>query len=335
MVRKLPLGLVILGLFLFSCAPARTFFSDRVQLLPDTTAHKKLTELLKILPKKKDAEADELFLTWIKWLDNLNLPLADDQTLTFVYYDFPGTAARVDLEANFMDGKSVALTRAPGTRLYYKVFKVPKPEKILYDFKVSSPAGEVKLTDPFNVFALPGNPPQSRTLDWTLTTGQRNYISSTANPDLKGQNIILYLPPFYERNLARSYPVIYLVGLPEGAWESAVEQKIQSKEIQPVIMVYIDQKEPDRAGLESTLISNIKPWVERHYRTLSDKDNTMLVGWDQAAKPAADLKSAHPDVFGKLWIDSPKNDPQFTDQLWLTKGADMVKSFFPAAEFQP
>lgn len=326
---------LLLGLTLVACAPARITYSDKVQLLPDGSAHKKLTELLKILPSKKEDEADRLFLTWINWLDDHNLPLSDDQGLTFVYYDFPGTATKVELEANFMDGRSVPLTKAAGTKLYYRVFKVPKPEKVLYDYKVNSVSGETKLTDPFNVLANPGLPPQSRTMDWTQTTGHRNYISSVAHPDLKGQNLVLYLPPFYEKNLARSFPVAYLVGLPDGDWEAAVEQKIQSKEMLPLIMVFLDIKETDRPGLESTLLANVKPWVERHYRTLSDRDNTLLVGWDQAARAASDLKSAHPDIFGKLWTLSAKNEPQFNDQLWSTRGAEMLKTFFPSVEYQP
>lgn len=150
------------------------------------------------------------------------------------------------------------------------------------------------------------------------------------------RDLIVYVPPDYERDLNRRYPVLYLhdgQNLFEGAtafvpgqdWHvnDTAEELIKAQVIDPLIIVgvyntgkhRIDEYTPTRdrrqgAGGDAALYGRmlteeLKPFVDRTYRTLPDPANTGLGGSSLGGLVTLHLGLLHPDVFGKLAVLSP------------------------------
>lgn len=116
---------------------------------------------------------------------------------------------------------------------------------------------------------------------------------------LKPRDIIVWLPPAYDTDSAKRYPVLYMqdgqnlfnpatsfTGI-DWQIDEAADSLLQSKQIEPLIVVGINNTD-DRMKeyVPSTLsedymklvVSVIKPFIDKHYRTLADKENTRVGG---------------------------------------------------------
>ncbi|MEI7037967.1 alpha/beta hydrolase [Fulvimonas yonginensis] len=147
--------------------------------------------------------------------------------------------------------------------------------------------------------------------------------------------VTVYLPPGYDRDDHRRYPVLYAndgqdmaaVGLP-----STLAGLYREHAIVPLIVVAIDMPR-DRAGayglsdrrrgasvvggsvigpigLEAAAYSAwvataLVPWVDAHYRTRRQPDARAVMGWSLGALNAFNLGWQYPDVFGTVGAMSP------------------------------
>ncbi len=151
------------------------------------------------------------------------------------------------------------------------------------------------------------------------------------------RDIIVYLPPGYDTDTVRRYPVFYLhdgqnifdaatafLGQEWHADEIA-ESLIREGEIEPVIMVgiynagerRIDEYTPTpaarvpgasggKAGLHAAMIvDEIKPFIDREYRTLASAPCTALGGSSLGGLATLHAGLRNPHVFGKLAVLSP------------------------------
>ncbi|GGH69689.1 hypothetical protein GCM10008014_53380 [Paenibacillus silvae] len=151
------------------------------------------------------------------------------------------------------------------------------------------------------------------------------------------RNIHVYLPPDYEEETERHYPVLYVhagqrafgpSGPANETWQldQAVDELISSGRMEPLIIVaiahvrpithnefyhYVDSEQgmPGMEGsgmeYEHFIIHELKPMMDQRYRTLRDRDNTALLGSSAAALCTLHIGMRHPDVFGKLIMMSP------------------------------
>jgi len=150
------------------------------------------------------------------------------------------------------------------------------------------------------------------------------------------RDLIVYVPPGYEQDAERRYPVLYLhdgQNLFEGAtafvpgqdWHvnDTAEELIKAGVIEPLIIVgvyntgehRIDEYTPTRdrrhrAGGDAALYGRmlteeLKPFIDREYRTLVDPRNTGLGGSSLGGLATLYLGLQHPNVFGKLAVLSP------------------------------
>ncbi len=164
----------------------------------------------------------------------------------------------------------------------------------------------------------------------------KNFHSQFLSHD---RDIIVYLPPGYETDTERRYPVLYMQdgqNIFDAATSFFPEQErhmderaqalIESGEIEPLIVVgiysvpetRIDEYTPtkpahmDRGGqLElygRMLVEEIKPFIESNYRTLSGTENTALGGSSLGGVATMHLGLKYSNVFGKLAISSPAAD---------------------------
>ncbi len=156
------------------------------------------------------------------------------------------------------------------------------------------------------------------------------------------RDVLVYLPPAYPRAVRRRYPVLYLqdgqnmfdaatafAGVEWGADETA-QRSIQRKWIEPLIIVAvantgnnrIHEYAPTRGVIEATatrtrrsrgglrrygrfLIEELKPFIDRTYRTRPDAESTGLGGSSLGGLATLALGLWYPRVFSRLAVLSP------------------------------
>ena len=132
------------------------------------------------------------------------------------------------------------------------------------------------------------------------------------------RRVIVWLPPFYEQNADRRYPVLYMqdgqqVFDPQtSTWnqdwqvDEACEEMILKGQIKDVIVVAVYSTEdrcieyhPALAGGEYAhfLVQELKPFVDRTYRTQTGRESTAVAGSSMGGSMAFFLAWTLPEVF--------------------------------------
>jgi predicted alpha/beta superfamily hydrolase len=169
----------------------------------------------------------------------------------------------------------------------------------------------------------------------TLTgTFRRHHLHSrylTWTPD---REIIVYLPPGYETEKSKRYPVLYMQDgqnlfddatsfLGEWHLDETAQDLISAKEIAPLIIVgiynagvhRIDEYTPARDPKMSMggkadlygrmMVEELKPFIDRNFRTLKDAAHTGLGGSSLGGLVSLYLGLKYPGTFGRLAVISP------------------------------
>lgn len=152
------------------------------------------------------------------------------------------------------------------------------------------------------------------------------------------RNVLVYLPPGYEQNTERRYPVFYMHdgqnlcnpaeafgGVVWGVDETA-QQLILSNQIEPLIIVgiynagecRIDEYTPVKAtrgrmkgrGGQADqygrmIIEELKPFIDAEYRTKPGRESTALGGSSLGGLVSLHLGFKRPDIFSRLAVISP------------------------------
>jgi predicted alpha/beta superfamily hydrolase len=153
------------------------------------------------------------------------------------------------------------------------------------------------------------------------------------------RDVQVYLPPGYERETSRHYPVLYLhdgqnvfdaasMGM-EWQVDETAEALIRAGRIEPLIVVAVantdarrdeytptsvERKQPDgviskgggKANLYGRfLIEELKPFIDGTYRTRGDAASTTLGGASLGGLVSVWLALEHPQVFGNALAVSP------------------------------
>ena len=148
------------------------------------------------------------------------------------------------------------------------------------------------------------------------------------------RDLIVYTPPGYDYQTSRHFPVLYLhdgQNLFDGAtsfipgqdWHvgSTADQCIQSGAVEPLIIVgiyntrarireYTPTHVPKLGGGRADryakfLIEEVKPFVDREYRTLSGPSHTGIGGSSLGGLVSLYLGLKHAPIFGKIAALSP------------------------------
>ena len=168
----------------------------------------------------------------------------------------------------------------------------------------------------------------------TLTGTVRLHNAFESRFVKEARDIIVYLPPDYNSARHRRYPVLYLhdgqnifdaaTAFNNNEWgvDEVTETLIVNGEIEPLIVVGIYNAGmkrmneythvPDyrgRGGLARAygkmIVNDLKPFMDREYRTLSNSANTGLGGSSLGGLVTMYLGLRYPEVFGKLLVMSP------------------------------
>ena len=150
------------------------------------------------------------------------------------------------------------------------------------------------------------------------------------------RDILVYLPPGYDTDKGKRYPVLYLhdgQNLFDGAtsfikgaeWrvDETAQGLIMSKAMKPVIIVGIYNAGKDRIdeytptadakykmggkadSYGRMIVEELKPFIDSNYRTLTDAKNTGLGGSSLGGLVSLYLALKYPNVFGRVAVVSP------------------------------
>ncbi len=177
----------------------------------------------------------------------------------------------------------------------------------------------------------------------------------------KPRDVLVLLPPAYESERGRRYPVLYLHDgsnvYIEWRIDETAKRLVEAREIEPVIIVLVPNGGTTQDRLEDYtptrpasppnarfggkadaygrfLVEELKPLIDRQYRTAKDAANTGLGGASLGGLVTLYLGLEHPDVFGKLAVMSPsvwwddelivrkvkKLKARTTARIWLDAG---------------
>ena len=164
--------------------------------------------------------------------------------------------------------------------------------------------------------------------DAKLATVEHIKIHGTSlEGNLEGEVVdreaFVFLPPSYEKDKKRRYPVVYAlhgysIGAEQWTHEIHVPQTIEgafalgSKEM---IVVLPDSKtiyngsmyssSETTGDFENYVARDVVAYVDAHYRTIPDRMSRGLVGHSMGGYGASRIGMKHPEVFGALYIMSP------------------------------
>ncbi|HTZ59350.1 MAG TPA: alpha/beta fold hydrolase [Acidobacteriaceae bacterium] len=141
--------------------------------------------------------------------------------------------------------------------------------------------------------------------------------------DAVDRDVIVFLPPGYNKDKHRRYPVLYAlhgysIGAEQWTHEIHVPQTIEGAFAQgakEMIVVLPDAKTVHNGSMYSSSVTtgdfekfishDVVAYIDAHYRTIPTRASRGLVGHSMGGYGAARIGMKHPDVFGSLYIMSP------------------------------
>jgi enterochelin esterase family protein len=174
------------------------------------------------------------------------------------------------------------------------------------------------------------------------------------------RRIPVYLPPSYDRDPARRYPVVFVLTgfsgrgrmlLNDSPWSPSLDDRCDAliaAGMPELIVVmpdcytrfggsqYLDSAATGR--YETHLIDELVPWVDRNWRTLAARQHRGIAGKSSGGFGALRLGMLHPDVFGALACHSGDMLFEYCYQVDFPKACSVlqtaggVKSFLEAFE---
>jgi enterochelin esterase-like enzyme len=137
------------------------------------------------------------------------------------------------------------------------------------------------------------------------------------------RDVIVFLPPSYQKDKKRRYPVVYAlhgfsIGAEQWSHEIHVPQTIEGAFAQgsrEMIVVLPDSKTVYGGSMYSSSITtgdferfvshDVVAYIDAHYRTIPNRMSRGLAGHSMGGYGASRIGMRHPDVFSSLYIMSP------------------------------
>jgi S-formylglutathione hydrolase FrmB len=141
--------------------------------------------------------------------------------------------------------------------------------------------------------------------------------------DAVDRDAFVFLPPSYNQDRTRRYPVVYAlhgysIGAEQWTHEIHVPQTIEgafAKGAHEMIVVLPDSKTVHNGSMYSSSMTtgdfenyvahDVVAYIDAHYRTIATRESRGLVGHSMGGYGASRIGMKHADVFGSLYIMSP------------------------------
>jgi S-formylglutathione hydrolase FrmB len=141
--------------------------------------------------------------------------------------------------------------------------------------------------------------------------------------DAVDRDVIVFLPPSYQKDKNRRYPVLYAlhgysIGAEQWTHEIHVPQTIEgafAEGAKEMIVVLPDSKTVHNGSMysgsqttgdfEKFISHDLVAYIDSHYRTIPNRESRGLAGHSMGGYGATRIGMKHPDVFGSLYIMSP------------------------------
>ncbi len=141
--------------------------------------------------------------------------------------------------------------------------------------------------------------------------------------DAVDRDVIVFLPPSYQKEKSRRYPVVYAlhgysIGAEQWTHEIHVPQTIEGAFAQgtkEMIVVLPDSKTVHNGSMYSSSVTTgdfekfisqeLVAYIDAHYRTIPNRASRGLAGHSMGGYGATRIGMKHPDVFSSLYIMSP------------------------------
>jgi predicted alpha/beta superfamily hydrolase len=152
----------------------------------------------------------------------------------------------------------------------------------------------------------------------------------------KDRDLVVWLPPEYAKNTARRFPTLYMHDgdstFVNWRLDETASALIANHQIEPLIIIYVpnggssDDRFTDYTPTRDAnynvggkadnygrmLVEEVRPFIDSHYRTLTDAANTGLGGASLGGLVTLYLGLKYPDTFGRLAVMSPS--------IWWDRG---------------
>lgn len=128
-------------------------------------------------------------------------------------------------------------------------------------------------------------------------------------------DFIVYLPPCYQQQVERRYPVLYLIhgkNFTQDQWDrigvdEMADTLIAAGEVAPFIIVMPYDRmniPPSEDPFGEALITELIPWIDQNYRTLPHREYRAIGGLSRGAAWAIHLGLGNWDLFGAVGAHS-------------------------------
>jgi len=152
-------------------------------------------------------------------------------------------------------------------------------------------------------------------------TGTVQYYHNFEDHNLRyTRDVMVWLPPSYFKSPGKRYPVLYAHdgqnvfapgSLYAGEWrmDETADSLIRIGKTEEFIIVAINNTRdrwveysgtPQGMAYIHFIVKNLKPFIDTHYRTKPDKNNTAAIGSSMGGLISFYMAWLHPEVFGKV-----------------------------------
>ncbi len=258
-------------------------------------------------------------------------PTLDDTSKIYI-------AGNVDELGGWNPGK--IMLEYDATKIWSRKFEIVKGTRLEYKFTKGSWATEALGSDS----SIPQNSVLIANRDTTVSitifnwrdkfnfkikgqiTGTVKYHKNFVLDGLKPRDIFVWLPPDYETDTKKHYPVFYIhdgqnLVDPRTSntfidWQvdEAADSLIRTGKVEPFIIVGINNTDDRGAEYNNTplgklyiklIVEKIKPFVDKTYRTLPNAKHTAVGGSSMGGLISMICAWEFPDVFSKAACFSP------------------------------